>query len=328
MYRRLRKESLHQWKNKLLEIDSNVSMVEMESKQDLQKLDERKTVLFNMINIIVDEHKRSREEVARKEITKLKEQRHQLEVKLEYLEKCMDRLDANMKTYSNYDVIKIEQQMMPVIEDIESINAKRDVTLVRYVPGDVDKETINKIIGKLEVCGETIVDDSSFPEVQYYKKFENAIRVIAPISDIQAWTADMKNSDIKLLSLQKTEMESMSLPPWSDFIALANGDFILTDYNNHVIRRISSTGKVGGMFRTEPLHPTCISKSQTEEMLVTLRDDGHRYNVGSDSRRVVQRMTLKGKVLHRYSVSIRRIIYKCLNVCPFDHTAVAVSGKV
>ena len=28
------------------------------------------------------------------------------------------------------------------------------------------------------------------------------------------------------------------------------------------------------------------------------------------------------------SVSIRRIIYKFLNVCPFDFTAVAVSGKV
>ena len=28
------------------------------------------------------------------------------------------------------------------------------------------------------------------------------------------------------------------------------------------------------------------------------------------------------------SVSIRRIIYKCLNVCPFDYTAVALSGKV
>ena len=28
------------------------------------------------------------------------------------------------------------------------------------------------------------------------------------------------------------------------------------------------------------------------------------------------------------SVSMRRIIYKFLNVCPFDYTAVAVSGKV
>ena len=27
------------------------------------------------------------------------------------------------------------------------------------------------------------------------------------------------------------------------------------------------------------------------------------------------------------SVSIRMIIYKCLNVCPFYYTAVAVSGK-
>ena len=29
-----------------------------------------------------------------------------------------------------------------------------------------------------------------------------------------------------------------------------------------------------------------------------------------------------------FSVSIRRIIYKFLNACPFDYTAVAVSGKV
>ena len=29
-----------------------------------------------------------------------------------------------------------------------------------------------------------------------------------------------------------------------------------------------------------------------------------------------------------FSVSIRKIIYKFLNVCPFDYTAVAVSGKV
>ena len=28
------------------------------------------------------------------------------------------------------------------------------------------------------------------------------------------------------------------------------------------------------------------------------------------------------------SVSTRRIIYKFLNVCPFDNTAVAVGGKV
>ena len=28
------------------------------------------------------------------------------------------------------------------------------------------------------------------------------------------------------------------------------------------------------------------------------------------------------------SISIRRIIYNFLNVCPFDYTAVAVSGKI
>ena len=38
---------------------------------------------------------------------------------------------------------------------------------------------------------------------------------------------------------------------------------------------------------------------------------------------------LKGELNFTWSsVSIRRITYKFLNVCPFDCTAVAVSGKV
>ena len=46
------------------------------------------------------------------------------------------------------------------------------------------------------------------------------------------------------------------------------------------------------------------------------------------SSKVTHFYDLSGLVGCWSSVSIRRIIYKFLNVCPFDYTAVAVSGKV
>ena len=49
---------------------------------------------------------------------------------------------------------------------------------------------------------------------------------------------------------------------------------------------------------TKPLHPSCISKTQTGDVLVSLQDDGDPYKLQPSSRRLVQRMTLTGKVLH------------------------------
>ena len=51
---------------------------------------------------------------------------------------------------------------------------------------------------------------------------------------------------------------------------------------------------------TNPLHPTFISKTQTDQILVSLRDGGDYYNIQPSSRRLVQRMTLTGKILNTY----------------------------
>ena len=51
---------------------------------------------------------------------------------------------------------------------------------------------------------------------------------------------------------------------------------------------------------TKPLHPHWISKTQTGDILVSLMDDGDPYKLQPSSRRLVQRMTLTGKVLNTY----------------------------
>ena len=51
---------------------------------------------------------------------------------------------------------------------------------------------------------------------------------------------------------------------------------------------------------TKPLHPTFISKTQTGDILVNLRDGVDLYKLQPSSRRLMQRMTLTGRILRTY----------------------------
>ena len=133
-----------------------------------------------------------------------------------------------------------------------------------------------------------------------FEEFEKQIRTIAPVSSNQAWVRDYSSYTFKQLSLQSTETNSVTLPPHADFITLSNGDFIVTGYKDQVVRRVTSVGKVSDNVSTKHLHPGWISKTLTGDLLVTLRDDGDRYKLQPSSRRLVQRMTLTGKVLHTF----------------------------
>ena len=74
----------------------------------------------------------------------------------------------------------------------------------------------------------------------------------------------------------------------------------MTLYEDQVIQSITSAGQVSDIVSTKPLHPTLISKTQTGDILVSLRDAGDQYKLKPSSRRLVQRMTLTGKFLDTY----------------------------
>ena len=69
----------------------------------------------------------------------------------------------------------------------------------------------------------------------------------------------------------------------------------MTDFQNQVIRSEETV-----IARTAPLHPTGISHTKEGDILVTLRDNNSNFDINPSSRRLVQRMTLTGNVLHTY----------------------------
>ena len=298
--RRIKQDSMPRCREKLRAVEGSIADVEKASNEDVKRLEERRRAMIYAVNQIIDEQKRKRTTIKEKASRKLQEDRSQFRTKIEYLEKMTTSLDSNIGAYTDFDVIEMEIEMLRALTEFEAYDVGVPDTEVTFVPGEINREVIQEMIGRIEEREQTNMGDNmSLMEIKTFEEFDNLIRSIDPISYTQAWVGSNQN-EIKRFSVQSKEMKSIFLPPHVDFIALSSGDFIVTGYKDQVIRRVTSAGEVSEIVSTTPLHPQWISKTHKGDVLVTLRDDGDAYKLQPSSRRLVQRMTLTGKILHTY----------------------------
>ena len=299
MCRKIKKENLPKFTKKLRGIKK---IAEKGRDEDCKKLEEKRTSLINMINRIIDERKRKRNEIV--------DEASLMERKLDYLESITISLDSNIGAYNDYYLLEMEQEMLTALQEVESYDVDRAAT-VKFVSGEINEGLVAKMIGELqEITMRKDEAEVKVEEEKTFKEFEKMVHTIVPISDTQAWVDDVSGSkDIKLLSTRNKETKIMTLKTYFDFTALGNGDFIVTNYSKQAIRRVTSAGKESVIVNTKPLHPTHISRTQTDDrdLLVSLRDEGDAFKLQPSSSRMVQRMTLSGKVLHTYEFREDRI---------------------
>ena len=272
-------------------------VVEKDRDEDFKKLEDKRNILMNMINRIIDEQKRKKSDLVNKTFD--------MEKKLDYLENITISLDSNIGAYNDFDLLEMEQDMLTTLREVEAYDVDRAAAAVKFVPGEIDEGLIASMIGELQ---ETTMakgeDEVSHEEEKTFKEFDRMVNTIAPIFDTQAWVGDNSgHNDIKLLSLQNVKTKRRTLKTYDDFIVLGNGDFVVVNHRNQEIRRVSSHDKDSIIVSTNPLHPTSISKTQTGDIFVSLIDGGDYYKLQQTTkRRLVQRMTLTGKVLHTYEL--------------------------
>ena len=299
--RKIKEENMPLCREKVRTIDDNLSIFEKASDEDLKKLEEKRVEMISSINRVIDEQKRKREELQNREITTMREQSRQLRNKIKYLEKITSSLENNIATYTDYDVIEMEQDMLQSLKEVESHEISYPASNINFVPGEINLEQLEEMIGAIEEETAHVDGTINIIEVKTFKEFDRIIRTIAPISPTHGLISDNKPS-VKLLSLQSNETQSKTLPKFSNLVALTNGDFICTSYSGQTIRHVTSAGKDSVIANTKPLYPLEISKTQNDDILVTLRDDGDHYKLNPSSRRLVQWITPKGKVLRTYEL--------------------------
>ena len=188
--------------------------------------------------------------------------------------------------------------MLAALVEVESYDVDTSCT-VEFVSGKINKDLIKDMIGRVEETATIIDDGANVIEMKTFTEFHSMINTITPKTDKLAWVGEIGSAEIKLMSSQSKEIVSRGLAH-TDFITLDNGDFIATGLGGQEIRRVTSAGKFSVIVNTKPLHPGFISETGMDDILVSLEDDGDRYKLKTSSRRLVQRMTMSGKVLHTY----------------------------
>ena len=297
--RKIRRETMSRCTERMSVAENNISSLERACDDDIKKLEERGSAMIDTISQIIDAQKRKREEMKENESKRMKELSRELRTKIQYLEKMTSRFENNISEYTDHDIIEMDMHMLTVLREIESVDVDCIDTAVKFESGKINEAQLEEMIGKIEQTATNGEVNVTVQEVQTFKEFDNWIENITPVSNDKAWISDCKGN-VKFISQQKAETQKKTLPPFNDFTVLNNGDFIIINFDDKVIRRVTSDGKESVVTSSKPLHPTFISKTQTDEILVTLRDGGDYYDIKPSSRRLVQRMTLTGKVLHTY----------------------------
>ena len=299
---KIKQENMPRCRAKLSAVDDNISDVEKACEEDVEKLEETRIAIVTTVNQIIDEQQRKRVAIKEKERTRLQKGCSQLRTDMEYLDKMTISLNSNIDAYSDFDVIEMETEMLRALADVEAYDVGVRDMAVTYIPGEVNRPLIEEMIGRIEETVEANTDDNMrVIEEKTFKEFDAIIRTISPMSRVMAYVGDNRSFDIKQLSTISMITRNIALPSDRiDFITVRNGDFVVSGYKNQVLRRVTSAGEESIILRTKPLHPTYISKTQSDDILVSLVDGGDAYKLKPSSRRLVQRMTLSGKILNAY----------------------------
>ena len=104
-------------------------------------------------------------------------------------------LENNIATYTDYDVIEMEQEMLSVLHEVESYEEDCTANTVKFMQGKINERKLNKMIGTLEETTITIQDSiPSVEEVKTFKEFDDYIIAISIFSSTEAWIGDNQAS--------------------------------------------------------------------------------------------------------------------------------------
>ncbi|KAK3101870.1 hypothetical protein FSP39_006932 [Pinctada imbricata] len=214
-----------------------------------------------------------------------------LKQKVEYLDMVTTALDKDINTLPDHDILDMEKEMRDELEKALSYSADQYTSTTVFVPGQMNMKVLENMIGEIHSV--------SAEEMNEIDRYSGVIMSIKPASETNAWVRVKDDRHMKFLDRVGEELKVMKTPCY-DLITSRGGDIVLSDGVKGIISVLTQDEKTITTFDTKPLYPTYISKTENDHILVTLWDGGDRYNLVPTSRRIVQRMTLTGKVLHTY----------------------------
>ena len=123
---------------------------EQRRNQDFKKLEDRRKMMIDMVNEIIDEKKRKYLDLSNADIQQKADKRNDIEKKISNIEEMATCLDDDIGEYSDYNLLAMEQEMLSALEEVESCDVDSGAPSVVFVPGEINEEAIEEMVGGLE----------------------------------------------------------------------------------------------------------------------------------------------------------------------------------
>ncbi|KAK3095042.1 hypothetical protein FSP39_009563 [Pinctada imbricata] len=288
----IRSKQLPGLKKELISFDRKIEKEDAQFQQNKSTLNVSRQSYINEINRLFDRRVEECQQKSESAIQLYKEKREGLKLKVEYLDMMTISLDKDINTLPDHDILDMEQEMKDELQKALSYRANKHTCTTVFKSGQMDIQALENMIGEIHnISVEEMNDMNRFSELKMVS--------LKSVSDSNAWVRFDEDHFAKLINRAGDVLKTMKTS-CTDLIISNSGEFVLTKSAKCKISVLSEDGNTTGTFDTTPLKPSYVSRTGNDEILVTLRDTGDDYNLVPTSRRIVQRMTLTGKVLHTY----------------------------
>ncbi|KAK3104025.1 hypothetical protein FSP39_023752 [Pinctada imbricata] len=291
--KRIRSEQLPVLRKELCRFDRKIEEEGARFEQNKSSLNVSRQEYINEINRLFDlkiDECRNKSETA---VNSFKEKRDALKQKVGYVDMMTTALDKDINTLPDHDILDMEKEMRNELEKALCYSADKYTCTTVFVPGRINIQALKDIVGEIHSV--------SMEEMRDIDKYTDTIMSVVPIANTHAWilTGGTCKFHPRLIDMEGEEMKTIG-SLCTDFIISKNGDFILTSKTKCHVSVLTEIEDKISPIDTKPLHPTFVSLTENNDILVTMRDDGEQYGLVPTSRRIVQRLTLTGKVLNTY----------------------------
>jgi hypothetical protein len=235
----------------------------------------------------------------------LEEKKNKLEQRITHFEKLATDLEETGPSLSHLELIEKVNETEEKMEEETKISFD-DLSYRNFCKGQIDMEKLKVMVGNLENKIEPETADKETNTIAtlmgdgFHLGNENLLSMTA-ISNEAAWVHLSKSSKIELVNQIGEILEEVDLKTlFATFTVMDNGDHIFASRGEQCIKRFSALDSdISTILLTKPLYPIGICRAGQQSLLVSLEDEKN-FNPKPKSRRIVQKLSLKGKIEATY----------------------------
>ena len=263
-------------------------------KRNVENAEKKRAEMHQTVDDIIDshihcmtEHSQKLGEEINREVDKLQEDESELMKMLETFEKT---------TMVGLDLIEYYEKLRAKTDTLQTLDISQYCNKQVYTEGDMDRDSLNKMIGKVTEIS-TSTNTAEMTSSFQYK--DTDVVTICPTTDKEAWLTYGGPAEINILRSDGNHTKTIKYNASSFSFIPYDGGFLVCNRKQKNILKIDISGKSSLWMNTSPLEANCIGEALNGNVLISLCDEysGARTE---QSQRSVRMVTPSGDVLHSY----------------------------